>query len=360
MELVLKPFSKDIELEAQRKLFIECFPENIGTPAISNEYYLWKFHSISKPIGSYEYIAKMDNEIIGYYAAIPYPYIVFDKKVCVAMVCDVMTGVKARGKGIFTKLGSYSINEFKKEGLAFSTGYPIRPEVIPGHKKVGWDFPFEIPMYGKFLSFNSYLKSKNKSYLRIPSNLIIKLYNSIIGNVNYKNKKYLTVEIYSQKELFDITGLQSFFDKWQVEQNIGLLKSITFLKWRLGAPEKEYSIIVLRKNSEIIGYAIVREVVKENVPCIGILDFSFLEENKKYSSVLFREIEKVAKEKNAELILMMMMKNQANGNKVKLNGFLKTPFKFSFIINQFDKTLDKSALFNENNWCLMWIDSDDL
>jgi hypothetical protein len=57
---------------------------------------------------------------------------------------------------------------------------------------------------------------------------------------------------------------------------------------------------------------------------------------------------------------MMMMKEQAKSNHVFQNGFFKTPFKFSFIINQFDQSINKTELFNEKNWCLMWIDSDDL
>ena len=75
------------------------------------------------------------------------------------MVCDVMIGTAARGKGVFTNLGKYSINQLRLEAVDFTTGNPIRSEVIPGHKKVGWESPFELPMYGKFISFNSFLNS---------------------------------------------------------------------------------------------------------------------------------------------------------------------------------------------------------
>ena len=359
MNLFFTRFDKDKELHKQRELFIECFPENIGSPVVSNKHYLWKFHSISD-IGSYEYIAKQDSDILGYYAAIPYPYYVFGKNVRVAMVCDVMTGIKARGKGIFTKLSLYSINEFKKEGLSFSTGYPIRAEVIPGHRKAGWDFPFDIPMYGKFLSLNTYLKSKKISYLKFIANIFLKIYNVIIGLLSYKSRSEIQVERYTQKQLTEINGLNLFLSEWQKEQKIALIKNIDFLQWRLGAPEMKYNIIIIRKSKNIIGYAITRNIIKENVPCIGIIDFSLLNNNNQYSSILFREIEKIGKEKKTELILMMMMRKQAKKFKVFQNGFLKTPFKFSFIINHFDNSLNKLELLKENNWNLMWIDSDDL
>lgn len=360
MEVVLEKFDKEKDLSKQRALFLECFPENIGTPVLSEDHYLWKFHSISKPAGSYEYIARLEDDLIGYYAAIPYPYMVQGKKVSVAMVCDVMTGIKARGKGVFTKLGAYSLNEFKNEGLAFSTGYPIRPEVIPGHKKVGWQFPFQIPMYGKFLKFNAFLKVRKKSIFVIPANCVICTYTFFAGLFLCKNKKGFEVENYTSKQLSEIEGIDFFFEKWIGQQKNGLLKSVSFLNWRLGAPGKEYNILILRNGKEIVGYSVMRPVMKENVQCLGVLDFSMLSEYRKYSSILLNKISDVARMHKAELILMMMMKEKSKEFSLRSNGFFKTPYPFSFIINRFDTSLDETELYNEKNWNLMWIDSDDL
>ena len=136
MEVKLESFDYKKGLNQQRKLFTECFPENIGSPVAGNKHYLWKFQGFPHIPHSYEYVALQEDNIIGYYAAIPYKYKVNKNYVIAGMVCDVMTGVKARGKGIFTKLGKYSLEKLKNSGIGFTTGYPIRPEVIPGHKKV--------------------------------------------------------------------------------------------------------------------------------------------------------------------------------------------------------------------------------
>lgn len=360
MLLEFESFKYPMDLDEQRKLFIECFPENVNTPVESIKHYDWKFKSFPSDKPSYEYVAKIDDELIGYYAAIPYKYKIRNNVVKSAMVCDVMTGVKARGKGVFTKLGVYSTNQFEKEGLAFSTGYPIRPEVLPGHKKAGWSFPFQIPMYGKFIKMNSFLCSKNKKYLIPLFNLFLLLYNTILHLLNVSYKKDITINTYSSKEIDDIKGLECFFNKWKKENIIALDKNINFIKWRLNAPEKIYKIIVLRNNSEIIGYTVIRKIIKENVPCIGVLDFSLLNNYKQYSKILLDQIEIETKKDNAELILMMMMQEKAKKYNLFFNGYFKTPYPFSFIIKQFNNLIDNEDLLNEKNWNLMWIDSDDL
>jgi hypothetical protein len=352
-------FDRKKYLGQQRKLFIECFPENINTPVESVDHYNWKFHSVPNEIKSFEYSAIEDDEIIGYYAAIPYMYSIMGTHQTAGMVCDVMTGVKARGKGIFTGLGKYALNQFHTNGIDFTTGYPIRPEVIPGHKKVGWEFPFELPMYGKFLSLKSFLIERKLSMFTFVLNPLLKTLNYLISILRKKQNE-IGVETFNQKELDSISGLKEFFTKIKKEIPIYLLKENSFLKWRLGAPEKDYSIVVLRKNNEIIAFSIARFIVKENVPCYGILDFVLLEEFNIYSSILMRENEKIAKKGNAELLLTMIGEKWAKKYKFLRNGYFKTPFKFSFIINKLNQSLRSEDLYNVNNWHLMWIDSDDL
>lgn len=361
MEINFQSFNHIEELNKQRELFIECFPENSGTAVESKEHYNWKFHSFPNERKSFEYVAKLNDDIIGYYAALPYPYLINGKKVNAAMVCDVMTGIKARGKGVFTKLGVYSTEQFKNEGLAFSTGYPIRAEVIPGHKKAGWDFPFQIPMYGKFIKMDAFLKSRNKSFLIPFANFALTTYNGFLNSFIGRQKN-ISIEEYAPREIEQIKGLEDFFTTWKKENPIVLNKSVDFLNWRLGAPHKEYKLLVMRDNNsnKIAGYTILRNVEKEGVPCVGILDFCTLNDSIKSAKLLLKQIIQSAKKGKRELILMMMMKEKAEKYRISMNGFLKTPFPFSFIIKNFDDSLDKDFLFNENNWSLMWIDSDDL
>lgn len=360
-KIVFEKFNYIEEVDHQRDLFKECFPENLGTPVAETEHYNWKFRSFptTGKQTSYEYVAKLNNEMIGYYAAVPYEYKVGGRNYTIAMVCDVMTGVKARGKGVFTKLGLYSTNEFANEGLAFSTGYPIRPEVIPGHKKAGWDIPFKIQMYGKFIKMDSFLVSRNKQFLIPAANFLLGIHRAFTTQLNFKTKDF-NVEVFSASSLGNIKGLDLFFEKWKNEHEIVLNKTSTFLKWRLAAPEKEYNVIVLRKLDDIVGYSVVRRVEKEGVPCLGILDLAMISKFEKNTKLIFKKINSIANENHAELLLIMFQPHMAKSYGLVRNGFIRTPYPFSFIIKQFDKTIDSGLLSNEKNWSLAWIDSDDL
>ena len=55
-----------------------------------------------------------------------------------------------------------------------------------------------------------------------------------------------------------------------------------------------------------------------------------------------------------------MGRNWAKKYNFFINGFFRTPYKFTFIINQLNQSLNPEQLFNEENWHLMWIDSDNL
>ena len=362
MDLTFEKFNVAEELQNQRNLFVECFPENIGTPVEEETHYKWKFHSFPSKMEqkAYEYVAKIGEDIVGYYAALPYEYVIEGKPHQVAMVCDVMTGVKARGKGVFTKLGVYSTEQFNAEGFSFSTGYPIRPDVIPGHKKAGWNFLFQIPMYGKFIKMNAFLTSRGKSFLIPFANIAISVYNNLISLFTRVGFRDLTIKQYSSKQIDAINGLDMFFSRWVKEQKIALNKSLEFLRWRLGAPEKEYTIITIQQGNDIIGYTVLRKVEKLGVPCLGILDFCMLDSFNGASALLIKKITKLAKDEHAELILMMMMRNNAIKYGIIRQGFLKTPYPFSFITKLFNNAPNQNIVNNENNWSLMWIDSDDL
>jgi len=360
MSIDFRKFDSKVELDVQRELFQECFPECIGTPVISKAHYNWKFHSKKGEMKSAEYTANSEEGILGYYAAIPYQYRFSGTIVNAAMVCDVMTGVKARGKGIFTKLGIYSTDEFAKQGFDFTTGYPIRKEVIPGHIKAGWEINFELPLYGRFIKFDSFLKKKGVAFLAPFLNFFLNCFTALFNFILLPRNSRLKLETFSSSSIDSIDGLCSFYAEWGTEIEISLIKDLDFLKWRLGAPEKSYFISTLRDENKIVGVLIAREVLKEGVPCMGILDISLLKTHYSYSNFLTNEIINVAKKNDKEMLLVMMSKSWFKKYKLFHNIFIKTPFKFYLIVKQLNAAINSEILKNEKNWHLMWIDSDDL
>jgi len=344
-------------LADQRELFKDAFPERVGTEAANESHYFWKFHSFPNLPHSYEYSAYHENKMMGYYAALPYHYIINGKEMICGMVCDVMTHSSMRGKGVFTSIGKYATDDLRNKGLHFTSGYPIRPEVIPGHIKVGWVTTLQMPLYIKILKVNSILSKWNLSFVSSlinPFTKMMSLYKLFCRNKNFG------CEIYEVKEIDNIAGYDEFFVQWSSQQSNYLIKSKSFLKWRLSAPAKEYRIICIRKEGSVIATAIISFADIKGVPSIGILDLMVLDGQFSAIKYLFRELERMAEENKCEAIIGMFCKHWANKYRFVQYGMMKTHIKFTLILKQLDSNIDFMSIKHENNWNLTWVDSDNL
>lgn len=359
MEITYQTFPYLQDLAPQRELFRAAFPENAGTPAETGAHYTWKFHSFPANPHSYEYGAYAEKELVGYYAAIPYAYRINGQHATCGMVCDVMTHPKMQGKGIFTGIGRHATCDLQKNGVDFTSGYPIRPEVIPGHLKVGWKIVFDLPMYIKLIRANAVLRSKKLGFTAPFVNLGLSSANPFFSLLNRKNHDY-TCDTMNRDEFIQMEGYETFFEKWKTQQQNVLIKTKEFLKWRTGAPRTEYHFIVVRKNNDIAGIAITRFVVLKDIPSIAMLDLMVLNEEQNSLNHIYDALKKVAAIHNAEAIITMMSPGCAVRYRLAGMGFLKSPFKFSLIIKKLNSEIDDTALFDESKWHLMWVDSDDL
>ncbi len=359
MDINYQTFPYLEDLARQRELFRAAFPENVGTPAETGAHYTWKFHSFPADPHSYEYAAYADKELIGYYAAIPYAYRIGDRIRTCGMVCDVMTHPKMQGKGIFTGIGRYATGDLQAHGVDFTSGYPIRPEVIPGHLKVGWKIVFNLPMYIKLLRTGAVLRSKKIGWAAPLADLGIIASDPIFGMFNRRASGY-TCEVLSREEFFAAEGYEAFFEAWKNQNRNVLLKSREFLKWRTGAPQTEYQFVVIRQRRRIAALAITRFVVLKNIPSIAVLDLMMLKEDDAALGHLYRAFKLIAVRHKAEALVTMMSRSCAERFRLGRMGFLKSPFEFSLIIKKLNEEIDDASLFDESHWHLMWVDSDDL
>lgn len=355
MDLRFEHFNASVNLKQQRDLFKDSFPETNGDSIQENQHYYWKFNSFpTSAQRSWEYASYIKEDMVGYYAALPYRYKIMDKKVTIGMVCDVMTNSNYRGKGIFTKMGMYSTNELAKY-VPFSTGYPIRKEVIPGHLKVGWKIAFEMPLYIKFLKSNSLFKTKHISFLSFFANAFLSVYNILVHSSI--NKKYVCSFFTSIEK---ISGYDGLIKEWLKTVPNALVKDLSFAKWRYGAPNRNYSFLAVRKEDKLVAFVACRKVVKEGIPSLALIDFICLPEFENCIGAINKALVDYAKTGKIEAIITMMSRSSSARYKLLANGFLKSPFLFSFIIKNLTNEFKDDILLNEKNWHLMWVDSDDL
>lgn len=359
MEAIYRSFARSGDYASQRKLFALSFPETLGTPVNTDAHYAWKFESFPGPVSAYEYVASEPEELTGYYAAIPYEYSVDGKVLRCGMVCDVMTHPERRGQGIFTKLGRYATGQLAEEGLAFTTGYPIRPEVIPGHLKVGWKVVHELPMYLHPVGVGSLLPSALR-FVSVFADPLLRLLQRVLVRADRDYR----VTVLSRDEF--IGGVASgvayaeFLATWLSESRNALVKSPAFLAWRTAAPETDYRFLLLRNKDRLVGLALARPTNLKGVESLAVLDFMILEEHLRGAGTLHAALGRLAESLGKDVVVCMSSPYWARRYRFARYLYVRTPAVFSLIVKKLDAGIPDEKLFAENRWHLFWIDSDDL
>ena len=353
MDLELRKFQYPEEFESYLELFNDAFPEVGGGSQARFEWLLHSYPTQSQK--SYEYAAYIGDEMVGFYAAVPYRYEIAGIETPVGMVCGVMTSSKHRGKGIFTKLGRYS-TEAMGEYVPFLTGYPIRSAVIPGHLKVGWKIAYEMPLYARVIRSDSFLASKGLRTLKYALNPCIGIYNFCR---NLKPKRKYTVETFDSVDALPFDeNWERFIGTWNGQVRNHLVKDEMFMKWRYTRPDNTYHFIVIKDGSRIVSFAALRKVEKLGVPTLCIMDMMSVD--RKSLATLHRAIYDMAKRQKAEIILTMMSRKSSKDYRLIGNGFIRTNNIFKLIIKNLTEKFSDQILLDEDNWHLMWVDSDDL
>jgi GNAT superfamily N-acetyltransferase len=355
MSLNLGVFYAPDQLDAQRALFRACFPELSNEVEATEDWYQWKFHSFPHEPPSYEFAAHAEGILIGYYAALPYRYRLGSEQVTCGMVCDVMTAPQAQGKGVFTRLGEFALEQLSEDSVVFTSGYPIRRAVIPGHLKVGWKIAFRLPIYLKVVRSRSVLQLVRLGALAPAVDVLLRL-----GRFIRRSGGSARCEILERDEFLALPDYPEFFARWSNMVPNVLVKSAAFLRWRTGAPTRRYRFVTLRENGQLIGLAICRTTTLQGIICLAVLDLMTLPA---YKSA-FREIDQALVEEavseGASAIATMMSRHTAQQHHMPSNGYLKTPATFSLILRPTRQAVMSDAFMREDQWHLMWIDSDDI
>lgn len=350
-------FTQEDGLRQQRELFADAFPENSGSASATAEHYQWKFHQAPFSPQSYEYTATEGGSMLGYYAAIPYPYRLGDRETFAGMVCDVMTHSQARGRGVFTELGRFALDEMRATSLSFLTGYPIRPEVMGGHLRVGWEVAFDLPMYIRPLRANAIAKSRGLSWLAPAANLGISVYQATRRS---RPSGEYEGRVGEPRELLCSPSFEAFVERWSATVRNHLIKSADFYDWRLGAPDTRYQAFLVSRGDTVVAAAVGRVAHLHGIPSFALLDLMALKDEGGALATLYYEIDREARCHCVEAIVTMMSRSRAREYHLRRHGFLRSPFTFKLIAHSLSGATPLEEISAEKDWHLMWIDSDDL
>jgi len=360
--LALGPFER-ARIEEQRRLFALCFPEAADRISATAGHYQWKYERFPAD-GVCEYVAEDQQELVGYYAALPYRYLHQDRRLVGGLVCDVMTHPGRRGQGIFTKLGRFATDSLAAHGVDFVTGYPIRAPVIPGHVRVGWRVAFKLPMYVRLLNVEHVFAEGWRRRLARLLGPGLRSYGALCEAVLLRAKRSAAVTASSERQAWlESDEYRQFIAAWTSQQTLALCKDAQFMKWRLGAPEARCVITVVRQEGVPAAVAVARPEVLRGIPVLAVLDVMFLTTGgggvaPAVLECMHRMLRIKCEELRLEGIVAMISARLARRYGFLRAGFLRTPFVFRFIYKPLSSRVDDRLLGDESNWHLTWIDSD--
>ncbi len=340
-------------------LFKDCFPETAGASIETPEHYLWKYGAGGKAGPAFEFGAYEGAHLVGYYGSLPFTYHVSGSSCIAGMVCDVMTDSRMRGKGIFTMQGRYATERMAQEGVAFVTGYPIRPSVLPGHIKVGWKVAFELPVYFKLLDPTTLLAPRGLRSLIPVLRPLCTMYQAAARGLAPRDEKAVCRQ-YTPEEFFALPEYQSFHEAWSSQYVIYLIRTPDFFRWRLSAPTTSYRIMALFHGRELTGMAVVRNSTINNLYVTAVVDLMILSERASAAGALHREVEEFARQSRTGGVVIMATGPDAARWHLYRFGFVKSPVKFKLILKWLSKAPVPAAFWQPQAWHLSWADTDNL
>ena len=318
------------------KLREQCFPEILGTERESLEYWRWKHGTIDVEIDRTAWVCRNieSGNLLGYYSAVLMPYLSPSGRLRIGLVCDVMTAPEARGQGIFTAIGHIATSEMLTSHFDWLTGYPIRENVLPGHRKVGWFFTHKLPIYVSVGGTISWVRS---TCSRVKDGI----------SVNVSEPKILTVE----------DGFSTFCENWELEaKDKGLLYldlHEKFVKWRYSPPGIEYvSFIARNRAGEMIGYLIARKMKVGRIWIVAVGDIRVT--SRTTTSFLILAMTRHFNQRNM-IFAGMFSDEVVRATGINKCGFFKTYKKFQLILKSNDVEMMGSV-----RPYLSWSDTDDM
>lgn len=343
---------------AQRALFHLSFPETEDQLAGSQAHYAWKFREFPADPPAHEFVGEDDGTIAAYYAALPFAYRVDGVARTAAMVCDVMTHPGWRGRGLFTGIGRYATGQLADRGLAFATGYPVRPEVLPGHLKVGWKIVQRMPVWLRPLRTRSLLP-KRLAFLAPLLDPWVRLVQWRGGFAAGYEVRTMGADAFLGPD-GPSRDYTDFLERWSKAVPNALAKDLDFLRWRLGAPGTAYQVALLYCAGRLVGMAIARSTVLRGRACLALLDIMIEPQGLRGAARLHHALASMARDAGLDGVACMAHRRWARSYRFAAAGFLPTPAVFSLIVKKLDPALPDASVYSEDRWHVFWLDSDDL
>ena len=328
----------------------------------------WRWEFIDNHAGPARFFVAVDGkDVVGHYAVIPQHFMLNGKRRAGSIVVDVMTHPDYRFQGMFTALGRFAIENCTADrGFEFTTGYPIRPAVLPGHLKVGWKIRFKIGTWVMPLSVGGILKARVSFLGKVPGlsgmlGLLPTAILRVMTRVLLDGGRKYEVERHSKCDMVRFARFWQRFAESIPEGCMVQERPPEYLAWRFDSnPGRDYTYhVAIGEDGEIAGFVVTRVAPLLDVDAMVIVDALALPEIglAVYQS-LIAEVRRTALDRGCPMCAMMVTQpNPLFPNPWRL-GFVPTPYRFTFITHEL---AESTAIDSDDlHWHLLWGDTDDV
>jgi hypothetical protein len=343
LKLEFQNLQIDKDVEILQLLLGKAFPEADFDSTFSKEVLNWKFSTASGKMTCF--LGFFNNQPASFYGVLPRTYISRGNEHTVGLVVDVLTSPEFQGNGLFTQSGLYALNSLEQSSVSSVIGFPIRPEVLPGHLKVGWEVRFALPIYVYPIGLGDASGFKKKTISRF-----LRLFAISLQPLRKSPRGIARVS--DIQTFLNDPDVANFYRRTCSNNAVKLKKDPEFLRWRLSRPNVEY-VCFTYGEQHINGCAVVRILEMNGFKTAAIVDIDA--ESDIYGRAITENIIEFAKGKRVDLIGVCMNQSLFKKLGLKQVGFIRSFSKFKVITR---KTGENDITFDEVNSQITWLDSD--
>ena len=215
----------------------------------------WKY--FQNPAGQiHGCCAEIEGQIVGFYGNAPLRIKVGTEVIAGAQALDAMVAPAARRHGLFVKLGDWVHTHMTEAGVALSYGIPNPISRAGLVKRMGWDYPGEIPRYVRVLDPGAVVEASGLKGLKAQA------YRLALRAIQALRPGSRPSPADSRVQIREVTAFDARFDDLWVQVAgdfpIAVVRDCAYLTWRYAQnPLVRYTILIAERDGVLCGYTIL-------------------------------------------------------------------------------------------------------
>lgn len=265
-------------------------------------FFYWKLVKNSSFPGTINGIF-IDSALTSTASITPKTLLIKNKEFITAEIGDTYVAKRFSGRGFFFKLVNFSKAYCVENNLNFIYGTP-NSQSFPGYiKYCGFEKSEIIKPYSfsYLLEIKSHLKLKVGCFFanifNLPYRLFLKIHHITLFLLSNFNSGYNLEEV----SFFSI-DFDKFFNKVSSEWDFIFSRTSKHLNWRFCDNPENYTIFLVKKNEEIVGYFVYKIILSQPTSKLVVADFLVSKNHTLAFNIVFHRLRKVAFANNLSII----------------------------------------------------------